>query len=109
MRRREFISLVGGAAAWPRVASAQSRIRTVGVLTSNISGDWGAQARVQALRQGRAALGWSENNNLILDVRYPGPDLARQQHDARELIALAPDVLVATSTPTARTLRDLTR
>jgi putative ABC transport system substrate-binding protein len=61
------------------------------------------------LRQGLADLGWVENTNLILDVRYPGPDLARQQHNARELIATAPDVIVATSTPTARALRDLTR
>ena len=109
MRRREFISLIGGAALWPRVANAQTPIRTVGVLTSNIPGDWGAQSRVQALRQGLADLRWVENTNLILDVRYPGPDLARQQQEARELIAMAPDVLVATSTPTARALRDLTR
>jgi putative ABC transport system substrate-binding protein len=109
MRRREFISLIGGAALWPRIANAQTPIRTVGVLTSNIPGDWGAQSRVQALRQGLADLGWVENTNLILDVRYPGPDLARQQHNARELIAMAPDVIVATSTPTARALRDLTR
>jgi putative ABC transport system substrate-binding protein len=80
MRRREFISLVGGAALWPRLANAQGPIRTVGVLTSNVPGDWGAQSRVQALRQGLADLGWVENSNLILDVRYPGPDLARQQH-----------------------------
>jgi putative ABC transport system substrate-binding protein len=109
MRRREFISLIGGAALWPRVANAQTPIRTVGVLTGNIPGDWSAQSRVQALRQGLADLGWVENSNLILDVRYSGPDAARQQHDARELIAMAPDVLVATSTPTTRTLRDLTR
>jgi putative ABC transport system substrate-binding protein len=103
------MSLIGGALAWPRAASAQTPIRTVGVLTSNVPGDWGAQSRVQALRQGLADLGWVEKANLILDVRYPGPDLARQQYNARELIAMAPDVLVATSTPTARTLRDLTR
>ena len=109
MRRRSFLSLVGGAALWPRLANAQTPIRRVGVLTSNIAGDWGAQSRIQALRQGLADLGWVENSNLIMDVRYPGPDLARQQYDARELIAMAPDVLVATSTPTARTLRDLTR
>jgi putative ABC transport system substrate-binding protein len=109
MRRREFISLIGGAALWPRLAGAQTPIRTVGVLTSNVPSDWGAQSRVQALRQGLADLGWVENSNLILDVRYPGPDLARQQQDARALIAMGPDVLVATSTPTARTLRDLTR
>ncbi len=108
MRRREFISLIGGAALWPCAAKAQRPIRTVGVLTSNIPGDWGAQSRVQALRQGLADLGWVENSNLIFDVRYPGPDLARQQQDARALIAMGPDALVATSTPTARTLRDLT-
>jgi putative ABC transport system substrate-binding protein len=109
MRRREFISLVGGVALWPRVAKAQSPIRKVGVLTSNVPVDGGAQSRVQALRQGLADLGWVENSNLALDVRFPGPDLARQQYDARELIAQMPDVLVATSTPTARALRDLTQ
>ena len=80
---------------WPHGAKAQAPIRTVGVLTSNIPGDWGAQSRVQALRQGLADLGWTEHTNLILDVRYPGPDLARQQQNARELIERAPDVLVA--------------
>jgi len=47
--------------------------------------------------------------SIFLDVRYPGPDLAHQQHDARELIAMAPNAVVATSTPTARALRNLTR
>ena len=69
MRRREFISLIGGAALWPRVAGAQTPIRTVGVLTSNIPGDWGAQSRVQALRQGLADLGclWRRPHHQFRD------------------------------------------
>src|SRR5437868_1899352 len=87
MRRREFISLAGAAAIWSRVATAQQqKLPFVGVLTGNIADDPGAQMRVDAFRQGMTDLGWSANNNYRLDVRWPGPNLARQEYEARELV-----------------------
>src|SRR5947199_271977 len=109
MRRREFISLAGAAAIWSRVATAeQQKLPFVGVLTGNIADDPGAQMRVDAFRQGMTDLGWSANNNYRLDVRWPGPNFARQEYEARELVAAAPDVILASSTSTARALRDAT-
>jgi putative ABC transport system substrate-binding protein len=107
--RREFLSLAGAAAAFPVVARAQGRLPSVGVLTGNVPGDPGAQMRVDAFRQGLADRGWIANQNYRLKVRFPGPDPARQQVEARELIASAPDVLLSTSTGTTRALRDATQ
>ncbi|WP_441235174.1 ABC transporter substrate-binding protein [Bradyrhizobium sp. 930_D9_N1_4] len=113
MRRREFMSLVGAAAACPvltpLLAKAQDRMPSVGVLTGNVVGDPGAQMRVDALRQGLADRGWIANQNFKLDVRWPGPSPAQQEVQARELVAGAPDVLFSTSTSTTRALRDATQ
>ncbi len=112
MKRREFMSLVGAAAAFPHLARAQSgarRMPSVGVLTGNVSGDAGARMRVDAFQQRLADLGWTANQNCRLDVRWPGPDRARQELEARELVASAPDVLFVTSTSTTRALRDATQ
>jgi putative ABC transport system substrate-binding protein len=111
MRRREFISLLGGAVACPRVAVAQERrpMRYVGVLTGNVETDPDAQTRVQAFRKGLADLGWEEGSNVRLDVRWPGPDVTRQQSHAYDLVAQAPDAILTTSTPTTRALRSVTR
>ncbi|MGY8706577.1 ABC transporter substrate-binding protein [Bradyrhizobium sp. 18BD] len=114
MKRREFVSLVGAAAAYPVLAMGQERapwrsMPSVGVLTGNVPGDPGAQMRVDAFRQGLADRGWIANQNYRLEVRWPGPDPARQQVEARELIAARPDVLFATSTGTTRALRDATQ
>ncbi|WFU69904.1 ABC transporter substrate-binding protein [Bradyrhizobium sp. CB2312] len=109
MRRREFMSLIGAAAAFPVLARAQGRMPSVGVLTGNVPGDPGAQMRVDAFQQGLADRGWIANQNYRLEVRWPGPSPARQQVEARELIASAPDVLLSTSTGTTRALRDATQ
>jgi putative ABC transport system substrate-binding protein len=101
--------LAGAAAAFPVAAKAQGRMPSVGVLTGNVSGDPGAQMRVDAFRQGLADRGWIANQNCRLEVRWPGPDAARQQVEAAELIAAAPDVLLSTSTGTTRALRDATQ
>ncbi|QOZ68039.1 MULTISPECIES: ABC transporter substrate-binding protein [Bradyrhizobium] len=109
MRRREFMSLIGAAAAFPVLARAQDRLPSVAVLTGNVPGDTGAQMRVDAFQQGLADRGWIANQNYRLEVRWPGPSPARQQVEARELIAGAPDVLLSTSTGTTRALRDATQ
>jgi putative ABC transport system substrate-binding protein len=106
------MSLIGAALAFPAVARAQDggpRLPFVGVLTGNVAGDPGAQMRVQAFQQGLADLGWIANQNCRLEVRYPGPDPARQRLEAAQLVASAPDVLLATSTGTTRALRDATQ
>jgi putative ABC transport system substrate-binding protein len=104
--------LAGAAAVFPLGATAQegmSRMPSVGVLTGNVAGDAGAQMRVDAFQQGLADLGWIANQNYRLEVRWPGPDRARQEREARQLVAAAPDVLFATSTSTTRALRDATQ
>lgn len=81
----------------------------MGVLTGNVAGDPGAQMRVDAFQQALADLGWVANQNYRLEVRWPGPNPARQQLEALELVAAGPDVLFATSTGTTRALRDATQ
>src|SRR3569832_278562 len=109
MRRREFLALAGSAAMFPVLAKAQDRMPFVGVLTGNIAGDPGAQMRVDAFQQGLADRGWIANQNCRLEVLWPGPNPARQKLEALELVAAAPDVLLATSTGTARALREATQ
>jgi len=110
MRRRDLLVLAG-AAAYPAIARAQQRKtkRRVGVLTGNLDTDPDAQKRVQAFKKGLVDLRWTEGNDLTIDVRWPGPDVVRQQDFARELVALAPDVILATSTATARALKESTQ
>jgi putative ABC transport system substrate-binding protein len=112
MRRRELLALLGGAAtAWPLAARAQQgeRMRRVGVLMPYAEDYSAAQARLQAFRQGLANLGWVEGRNLVLDVRWAGPDIARQKGHAHELVALAPELILVQGTTTTQALRDATR
>ncbi|MBR0816681.1 ABC transporter substrate-binding protein [Bradyrhizobium liaoningense] len=109
MGRREFLSLAGAAAVVPVLARAQDRLPSVGVLTGNVAGDPGALMRVDAFRQGLADRGWIANQNYRFEVRWPGPNPARQQLEALELVAGAPDVLLSTSTGTTRALREATQ
>src|SRR4051812_4055162 len=99
MRRREFITLAGGAAvAWPVAASAQQeRVRRIGIMLSGAENDPEMQARVNALRQGLQALGWIEGRNYHFEYRWPESDAERVKTDTAQLIALAPDVIVAGS------------
>ena len=102
MRRREFISLLGGAAAaWPLAARAQQQqMRRIGVLTSLPEDHPEMKLRVAAFREGLERLGWSEGGNIRIDYRFASAPNADQAHVlARELIALRPDVIVAQSTP----------
>jgi ABC-type uncharacterized transport system substrate-binding protein len=111
MRRREFITLVGGAAtAWPLAARAQQgeRVRRIGVLMYLAADDAEGQARLAAFTQALAQLGWSDGRNLRIDIRWATADDVRRH--AAELAALAPDVLVAgTGTATVAPLLQATR
>ena len=107
MRRRDFITLFGAAVAvWPLAAHAQrSGMRRLGVLMSFAENDPGGVSEMDALRAGLAELGWVEDRNVHIDVRWPGGDLERIQEMAKELIALRPDILLARSTPTTAAFR----
>ena len=97
MNRRAFITLLGGAAAWPLAARAQGRerMRRIGVLMTFAADDPESVARIGALTQGMQELGWAIGRNLRIDVRWTAGDNSLWPRVAAELIALAPDVLVA--------------
>ena len=111
MRRREFISVLGGAlAAWPLAARAQQpeRMRRIGVLMSLPQNDPGGKDEVAAFHQGLMALGWVEGRNIRIEFRWPGGDVERARAFAKELVGLNPDVLVGRSTPTTAALKQET-
>jgi ABC-type uncharacterized transport system substrate-binding protein len=111
MKRREFISLVGGAAAaWPLAARAQpgERVRRVAFLHPYPENDPEVEARVVAFRQGLGALGWTENRNIRIEHRYSGGDLDRIQAYATELVRSAPDLIVGSGTPIIAALKQAT-
>ena len=97
MRRREFITLLGGTAVWPLAARAQQgeRMRQIGVLMGYAETDTAAQAQVAALRQELQRLGWEEGRNIRIDVRFPGSDAGRIRATLLELMRLTPDVMVS--------------
>ena len=99
LKRREFITLLGGAAAWPVAARAQQRerMRRVGVLTTGAGGaaDLDAMARVAAFQQGLQKLGWTDGRNARIDYRLSAGTADRRKY-AAELVALAPDVIWTT-------------
>src|SRR5262245_43882879 len=97
MRRREFISLLGGAAAWPLAVQAQERIRRVGVLSNPGPDDAEMQSRTAAFVQGLQQLGWTVGRNLQIDDRWSNGNAERLRGHAVELMALHPDVILATS------------
>jgi putative ABC transport system substrate-binding protein len=109
MRRREFVILLGGsaAAAWPLAAHAQqsNRLRVVGVLLAMAPDDPEAQLRVKAFEAGLRELGWTEGRNLRLEYRWAAGDAALLRKQATELVGLAPDLILATSTPVLAALR----
>ena len=103
MRRREFITLVGGAAAWPMVARAQQneRVRRIGVLVASPVDDAEWQARLAAFNEGLAQLGWIEGRNVRVDTRWATTNADDLRKQAAELVATTPDVLVAASGTTS--------
>jgi putative ABC transport system substrate-binding protein len=110
VKRREFITLLGSAAiVRPRSARAQGeRMRRIGVLMNVASDDPEGQARIAAFRQELQQLGWTDGRDMRIDYRWAG-DAGHFQRYAEELLALAPDVIVASATPSARALQQATR
>ena len=95
IRRRSFITFLGGAAAWPLAASAQQgeRMRRIGMLMNLAAADPEGQARLTAFVQGLQELGWTDGRNVQIDYRWPAGDAERIRRYAAELAALAPDVM----------------
>ena len=106
-KRRTFITLLGGAAAWPIAARAQQpeRMRSIGVLAPTAPDDAEAQTRFAALRQGLQRFGWIEGRNLQIDARWGAGDAGAIGSAATELAALAPDVIVASGSAAAAILQ----
>jgi ABC-type uncharacterized transport system substrate-binding protein len=112
MKRREVITILAGAAAWPLAARAQQveRMRRVGVLMNATKEDPHVSARFAAFLQGMQQLGWTEGLNVRIDVRWGtlGDTVDRYRKDAAELIAPAPDVILGTTTPSMEALQQAT-
>ena len=111
MRRREFITLLGSAAAWPLSARAQQpeRIRRIGVLLPASANDTEFQARVGAFLQELQQLGWGIGRNVRIEMRWATANVAEIRRHASELAASAPDVILAHGTSTAGPLLQATR
>jgi putative ABC transport system substrate-binding protein len=111
MRRREFITLAGGVAAWSAVATAQQRerMRRIGVLMHLAADDPDGQSRLAAFMQGLQEAGWAVGGNVSIDVRWAAADIAAMKQLAKELVALQPDLIVTTSTPATAAMLQATR
>src|SRR5947207_10928210 len=111
MRRREFITLLGGAAAaWPLGARAQQpeRVRRIGWLMGGAENDPERRAYVAALREGLAKLGWVEGRNMRTEIRFAANDLNSMGVFADELVSLVPDVILTTSTAPTKEVQQRT-
>src|SRR5271169_4943764 len=112
MKRREFITLFGGAvAAWPHAARAQqpARMPRIGVLIPGPSEDREFRARLAAFLDRLQQLGWTDGRNVRIDTRWPGDDPDRYRRYAAELIALGPDVILASSSASVAALQQASR
>jgi putative ABC transport system substrate-binding protein len=111
VRRREFITLLGGAAAWPIAARAQQRerVRRVGVLMPFTADDPEGQARLLAFAQGLQQSGWTKGQNARIDTRWATSDAGEIRRHAMELVAREPDVILATGASTVGPLLQATR
>ena len=110
MKRREFITLLGGASAWPLAARAQQaeRVRRIGVLMNTAADDTVFQIRLGAFLQGLALLGWSIGRNVQIEIRWSGGKADDARRYAAELVALAPDVILAHGVSSVRPLLQAT-
>src|SRR5262249_55514497 len=111
MKRREFITLLGGAAGWPLAARAQqrARIRRIGVLIPLAADDPAAQARNAAFLQGLQQLGWTVGQNVQIEYRWSGGNDELTRKYAAELAALTPEVILATGSASVGPLLQATR
>src|SRR5215510_988654 len=98
--RREFITLLGGAAAWPLAARAQQpeRMRRIGVLMSLAANDREGQAWLAAFREEIGKLGWAEGRNVRIEYRWATPDVELMRRYAKELVTLQPDLILTQGT-----------
>jgi putative ABC transport system substrate-binding protein len=110
VKRRAFIAGLGGAAAWPLTARAQQpeRVRRIGVLIGTTANDAEGQARVAGFLQGLQELNWGVGRNLRLDIRWTAGNPVDTRKYAAELVALAPDVIMASGTSVLRPLLEAT-
>ena len=107
IKRREFFTLLGGAVvAWPLVARAQQgeRVRRIGVLMAYAENDAEGQANVAAFRKELQKLGWTEGRNIRIDTRWASADFESIQQFAKDLVALQPELVLSSSTPTTAAL-----
>jgi len=112
VKRRKFITLLGGAAVtWPLAARAQQNdgMRRIGVLMNRAADDSEGQADIAAFRQSLQQLGWSDGRNVRIDIRWGEDDIDRERRYAAELIALTPDIILASGTLSATPLQRITR
>src|SRR5262245_33652822 len=111
MKRREFISLLGGAVAWPLAARAQQRehARRIGVLMNTAADDPEGQARMAAFHQGLQEWGWTLGRNARIDVRWSAVDAENSRRYAAEVVGLAPDVILASASAAMGALQQTTR
>jgi len=111
VKRREFIALIGGAAAWPLAAHGQQpeRMRRIGVLTTLAADDPESPIHVAAFAQGLQELGWTVGRNVRIEYRWGAGDAERYRRYAAELVALVPDVILAVGGPTVEPLQQATR
>ena len=111
MRRREFITLIGGAVAGPVPLSAQqpSQMRRIAVLMAYPEGDAESRAWVAAFRDGLQKLGWTEGHNIRIEVRWATANTEAIQRFAKELVALQPELVLSSSTPSTAALLQHTR
>jgi putative ABC transport system substrate-binding protein len=107
MKRREFITLLGTAAAWPFAARAQQgeRMRRIGMLIGSAEDDPEMKSRLAAFRRGLERRGWSEGRNVRIDTRFAAGSANQYQPLAKDLLALQPDVILAHTTPVVEALR----
>jgi putative ABC transport system substrate-binding protein len=112
MKRREFITLLGGAAAWPLATQAQqqaNRVRRIGVLMSGAENDSVRTAYVSAFTQTLAGLGWTDGRNARMDLRWFGDDNDRMRALAQELVGLHPDIVLTIGTEATAAVQRETR
>ena len=111
MKRREFIMLLGGAAAWPLVVRAQQpeRMPRIGVITNFSADDPATQPRLTAFVERLQQLGWTDGRNVRIDIRWSTGDAERTRSDVAELVALACDVILSVGSPTTALLLRATR
>src|SRR6266851_3066998 len=111
MRRREFITLLGGAPIWTHTARAQQpdRMRRIDVLMAYAESDPEGQALVAAFREGLQKLGWTESRNIRIDTRWAAANVELMQRFAREIVELRPDLILTQNTPTTAAMLQQTR